>query len=248
MKVIKPQKLGLLRRTFEHNRQPYLVTTVLAFFDFESRALLPEVGLWKLAADELAKDAALDLGMPKAHPELVMTAKGYAPDGVPCRAFNVRAQMGAIDKTLYVFGDRQWSWGVPSDRQLITEMALTWENAFGGPDYRLNPVGKGASAPKERARRISFPTSRIRSGSSCCPSTGRLPPDLAATNSKWPQRFDKLGTYGRVSLPNHPTLVSARHGGRSGPSRAHRLRREEEHDPPRPQRARHGAAAREGGR
>jgi Protein of unknown function (DUF3540) len=36
--------------------------------------------------------------------------------------------------------------------------------------------------------------------------------------------------------------------GRSGPRRAHRLRREEEHDPPRPQRARHGAAAGEGGR
>jgi hypothetical protein len=79
---------------FEHNRQPCLVATVLAFVGFDSRALLLEVALWKLAGAELGKDAALGLGMPKARPELVMTAKAHAPGGVASPSFSVREQMG----------------------------------------------------------------------------------------------------------------------------------------------------------
>jgi uncharacterized protein YjbI with pentapeptide repeats len=195
MKVIKPQKLGLLTRTFEHNRQPYLVTTVLAFFGFDSRVLLPEVALWKLAAAELGKDAPLDVGMPKARPELVMTAKGYAPDGVPCPLFAVRAQIGTIDKTLYVIGDRYWSWGAPSDPRPITEMALTWANAFGGPGYRLNPLGKGVAPLKGEGALHPLPNVEDPKRLVTMPGDRPPPAGFGAYDFLWPQRADKLGTY-----------------------------------------------------
>jgi hypothetical protein len=63
MKVIKPQRLGLLTRPFEVADGCRLSVGLLAFVGFDApRALLSEVGLWKFAAQELG-ETPLDPGM-----------------------------------------------------------------------------------------------------------------------------------------------------------------------------------------
>lgn len=195
MKVIKPQKLSFLSRTFEHDRQPYLVTTVLAFFPLDARTLLPEVALWKFAAAELGKDAALDLGMPKARAELLVTGKAYSSGRQPRPAFTVRARIGTIDKTLYVVGDRHWKYRVASDPAPITEMALNWTNAFGGPGYALNPLGRGFAAPDEKDALHFLPNIEDPKSPLTSPRDRPPPAGFGAYDFMWPQRYAKLGTY-----------------------------------------------------
>jgi uncharacterized protein YjbI with pentapeptide repeats len=200
MKVIKPQKLGLLTRTFEHKQQPYLVTTILAFFPLHARALLPEVALWKTMATELGKDAALDLGMPKARPELLITGKAFSPGGQPRPAFSVRARIGAIDKTLYIVGDRHWKYRIASDPAPLTELPLTYANAFGGAGYALNPAGKGFNAPEERDALHLLPNIEDPKNLISSPRDRPAPAGFGPYDFMWPQRYDKLGTYDQAWL------------------------------------------------
>src|SRR3954466_14881933 len=107
MKVIKPQKLGLLCRAFEHKRDSYLSVSVLVFFPLDApRSLLPEVAMWKVAAQELGKDVMLDGCMPKARSEILVAGKACAPGATPRSAVPVRVKVGAIEKLLLAVGDR----------------------------------------------------------------------------------------------------------------------------------------------
>lgn len=195
MKVIKPLRLGVLYRVVEHRRQLVLSVGVLACFPFASPAdLLGEAGMWKLVAAELG-GAPLDAGMPKAMREVLVTGSAFAPGKTPCPACRVRVQVGPIDKALDVFGDRHWLVGAPSDPAPFLEMPVTYQNAFGGQGYNLNPIGKGFTPPEERGAphplpNIEDPRSPIRAPGDRPPPAGFGPYD-----PMWPQRQAAAGTY-----------------------------------------------------
>ena len=124
MKVIKPQRLSVLARTFEHEGAFHFAVSVLAFFPFERPSqLLSEVAMWKFLPTELGKDAALDLGMPKSRAEVLLTAKAYPAGGKPQAACPVRLRLGKVDKSLYAVGDRFWKGGMPSTPRPFTASA-----------------------------------------------------------------------------------------------------------------------------
>lgn len=198
MKTIKPMKLGVLTRTFELDRKHYFVPTVLAYCDLgPERCLLPEVELWQLAASEIGKDAVLDECMPKQKGELLVHGRCFTAGGVPRPAASVRVKVGAIDKTLYVIGNRTWRRdGVPGDPEPFTEMPIHWSRAFGGEGYPLNPVGVGLAKVKEngqeihRLPNIEWPGRLIQSKSDRPAPAGFGPFDVT-----WAQRWPKMGTY-----------------------------------------------------
>lgn len=195
MKTIKPQKLGLLTRTFEEGGASYLVVTALALFPFdEPSRLLLETSLWKLAAKELG-ETPLDLLMPKQRGELLVTGKGY-PRGGPRGACSVRVTLGAIDKTLWVVGPRRWKMGAPTEPEPFTGMPITWENAFGGPGFAENPVGKGiASVKGEKGDYQPLPNIEDPKHLLHAPSDRPTAVGFGAYDLTWPQRSSKLGTY-----------------------------------------------------
>src|ERR1700733_12516514 len=132
MKTIKPQRLGVLSKTFEAGSACYFTVSALAFFSFEPTSpLLPEVELWKLAAAELPQ-GIVDLGMPKPRGEVLVTGSAFPPGRAQAVAA-ARVTIGTVDKTLYVVGDRSWKDGVASDPAPFAEMPLTYDRAFGGP-------------------------------------------------------------------------------------------------------------------
>lgn len=196
MKTIKPQKLGLLHRTFEDGGDCYLTVTILAFFSFgPPAALLSEIDLWKFTATELGKDGVLDIGMPKPRAELLLSARAY-PRGGPAPACAVRARLGAVDKTLYVIGDRFWRRGVPTDPEPFTEMPIVWERAFGGPGFAPNPVGKGVRPIETDAGEVHpLPNIELPSARVVSPGDRPAPAGFGAIDLMWPQRFAKIGTY-----------------------------------------------------
>jgi uncharacterized protein YjbI with pentapeptide repeats len=197
MKTIKPQKLGLLHRTFEDEGTCFFVVTVLACFSFGATpTLYNEVDLWKLVAAELGQNVPLDLAMPKRRGEVLLSAKAYARERVPIPARRVRVKLGAVDKTLWVAGDRRWTRSGTTEPEPFVEMPITWDRAFGGAGFASNPSGKGAAPISIDGvevwplPNIEDPRRLVRSPDDRPSPAGFGPLDLTA-----PERWSKIGTY-----------------------------------------------------
>jgi uncharacterized protein YjbI with pentapeptide repeats len=207
MKTIKPLNQSLLYKTFESNRSFYLCTAIISFFSFDSSSLLSEPDLWKFAGSELGKDATLDMCMPKPKGEVLVVGKCFTPEAKPVPAYEVYLKAGPIDKTLYVFGDRFWERkaGVLktiSDPLPFTEMAISYENAFGGPDYKKNPLGKGHAPVKSDTGETVHPLPNIEDPKDLVDSPNKKPDPagFGPIDLTWPQRMEKAGTYNQKWL------------------------------------------------
>jgi uncharacterized protein YjbI with pentapeptide repeats len=203
MKVFKPLAQGLLFKVFEEARKCYLSVAILSFFPFEvSSGLLSEIDLWKFSASELGKHAMLDMCMPKPKGEVLVVGRCFAAGGKPVPASKVSLRVGPIDKTLHVFGDRFWKrkgsvLKTITDPIPFTEMNVSYENAFGGPDYKKNPLGKGHAPIKMDAEEKTHPLPNIENPRDLIDSLNKKPDPagFAPFDLIWPQRFEKVGTY-----------------------------------------------------
>lgn len=151
MKVIKPLKLAVLHRTYENDSVYRFVPTFFICFPFDAADVaLQEVHMWKVAAEALGAQGALDECMPKVHSEVLVSGKAYPPGGEPQPACRVglrfeRDDRRLIDKELYVVGDRHWDRGKATEPIPFREMPVDWVHAFGGEGFADNPIGKGAA-------------------------------------------------------------------------------------------------------
>ena len=211
MKVIKPFNQSLLYKVFEKEKKCHLSVTILSFFPFEAtQGLLSEIDLWKFAGSELGKDAVLDMGMPKPRGEVLAVGTCFAPGGKPVPAYEVCLQIGPIDKTLYVYGDRFWKRKARIVKTIIdplpfTEMAMSYQNAFGGPGYKKNPLGKGHAPVKTGKGETHHPLPNIEDPQDLIDSPKKKPDPagFAPIDLTWPQRLDKAGTYDERWLREH---------------------------------------------
>ena len=109
MKIIKPQRLSLLTRTYEYEGKFYLAANIMAFFSFaQPERFLSEQSMWKFVAEALGKDAVLDMGLPKQRGEFLIHGKCFAPKGQNVTQAAVRAKVAGLEKSLVVTGNRVW--------------------------------------------------------------------------------------------------------------------------------------------
>jgi len=209
MKIVKPQKLGVLTRTFERQGESFFVVSPLVFFSLGPEpSVHAEADMWKLLGPELG-DQVLDLSMPKVQGEVLAWAKAYPPGGAKATSV-ARLQLGSIDKTLYVIGDRVWKDGVPSDPVPFDEMPLTYARAFGGKGFGGNPLGLGHSSSATGGicplPNVEDPRHLIRSQRDRPAPASFAPQDLT-----WPDRRGLLGTYDEKWLkecyPGYPNDI-----------------------------------------
>lgn len=201
MKTIKPFRLGLLTRPYRWQRRDMLGVSVFALVDIaQTPTLLMDQELWKLAGAEAG--GLLDLATPKLCPEVLVSGHAYPHDPASPGACAVRLKVGAIDKSLLVFGDRYWLDGKATAPQPFERMRLDWSRAYGGPASAENPLGIGAQEEDingVRVRRlpnIEHPQERIAS-----PSQRVAPAGFTALPMDWPQRAALLGRqYGQQWL------------------------------------------------
>ena len=144
MRTVKPQRLGVLLRTFENDRKHYVSVGILAYFAFDQpNRLLHEVNMYKALGPLFEEGLVLDECMPKAEPEVLLDGDAFPPGGQPAGACKVRVTMAGVDKTLYVVGDRHWTLSGPSDPVPFERMPVSWARAFGGEGFDRNPSGRG---------------------------------------------------------------------------------------------------------
>jgi uncharacterized protein YjbI with pentapeptide repeats len=149
---------------------------------------------------------ASDFAHFKPRADVLLVGTCHVPDGTPTKACRVGMTVGERRKTLAVVGDRFWVKDRdsvrPTQPRPFTTMALTYENAFGGPDYGANPLGKGLEPRRlDEGKRVwALPNiedlERLISAPSDRPQTAGFGP-LAQT---WAQRCARMGTYDEAWL------------------------------------------------
>ena len=146
MKVIKPNRLSCLFRPYRYLNNDYFAVTAYVLLDFSSGfSIGTEQDLWTLFKEESVLNfgaEALDFGVPKGKPEIILNAYGYGKYGIDGRTA-VSISVNNVRKDLWVTGDRYWSDGKPSKAIPFERIAINWANAYGGPGFEENPVGKG---------------------------------------------------------------------------------------------------------
>lgn len=197
MRVIKPLRLSVLQRVLTMSGQHQLAVGLLAYFPFAApEVVLPESSLWKQATKSLGKDCVFDEAVPKTRAEFLVFGKAYCPGGVARPAFAARCQVGPVDKSLYVAGNRRWKASGPTEPEPIAEMDLVWEKAFGGEGYAPNPVGIGFRSTEEGGKPVHLlPNLELPSALVTSPDSRPEPAGFGRLDPTWPPRSTKLGTY-----------------------------------------------------
>lgn len=203
MIYIKDDPLAVLTRTFTAAKQDILVVSVLAGFSLGAPDnLFDEDHLWELASEALDRSQVLDQGMPKPGGEVLIAGKCFAPKNKTVSAEQASFRVGAVRKSVYIFGPRRWETPlylvkVISKPEPFTQMDITWNNALGGPDFDRNPQGKGLSEviSPEGDKYVPLPNiedpGHLISSSSDKPD----PAGFGPLGLDWPSRLRRLGTF-----------------------------------------------------
>lgn len=148
MKVIKPLTLGTLFRTYRFRQENRLSVIALGFFTLgqSCERFLVENLQWARIVPVLPAGQPLDHVLPKMHSEAMLFGEAYAPGGHAVTAMKVRMQVGKIDKSLRVIGERAWRytpWPLLcfDDPKPFVKMPIDYTRAFGGAGFAANPVG-----------------------------------------------------------------------------------------------------------
>ncbi len=205
MKTIKQENLSVLSRTYVYKRGHLLLVAAFAGFHFSCpEKLIDEGDIWAAGEASLGENDYLDQGFPRLSGEVILHARCYTPEGKSMQACPVSFRLGSIKKELYVFGDRHWNrtagvyTGI-SDPVPFTSMDITWENAFGGEGYKLNPRGKGAIEIKDSAGHSYLPLPNIEDPRDLVCAAGKkykpISFDYIGPERTASEEIDKLGTY-----------------------------------------------------
>lgn len=149
---------------------------------------------------------APDLVASKPTTDIVINGTAYAPGGRPSKDFTVSAQVGPVQKTLRVRGDRWWVRGplgvAPSLSEPVTTVPIVYERAYGGydqtdpdPKHQVldtrNPVGHGVAAKPQHLIDQPVPNFEYTAGS--LDAAG--PAGFGVIDSYWSPRREMTGTY-----------------------------------------------------
>lgn len=150
MALFKSEKLAYSQIVLQYQGRYYAVISAALGFSLRNPAeLLTEqdlLALWNATMGEFP----LDEGYIKPKAEVMLI--GTAPAPPKQDHYQITLQMAEIDKSLLVFAPRKWS-PAPLGQFIIQwenlapkPVAFTWQNAYGGEEFIMNPAGTGFTA------------------------------------------------------------------------------------------------------
>jgi uncharacterized protein YjbI with pentapeptide repeats len=128
-----------------------------------------------------------DFADKKLRAEVLLRGTYHAPRGRPVREGDAAITVGKLHKRVRVVGPRVWvNDTLASDPLELVTMPLTWQNAYGGPGFVANPVGKG-HASKE------LPTVEAMGAPVRARGDGNVAMTFLPVSPMWPARAAKIG-------------------------------------------------------
>lgn len=191
-----------------------LYIIVKAVFNIGPKWTLADEQLPPLAEDEYWGDdpttssikKASDFHIGKPASDIILIGHAQAADGRAVTQMDVACNVGAVSKTLRVFGEREWRDGEISSPQPFDRMPLVFERAFGGvhrdgdcviDSEDRNPVGCGFAGERKAAQLNGEPLPNIEDPESLMRSQGDrpVPAGFGIIAPTWLPRKSYAGTY-----------------------------------------------------
>lgn len=181
-------QLATNQRTLEQNRVFHWVVSTSLFVRLSNGKVEFMHDCISDIMDCMGEVPMLDMGMPKPHAEWLINGSFYSSNGESCIAGQARAQVAQSQKSLNVFGDRQWTAGLPSKPSSFISMPLDYQRAFGGNELLSNPTGIGF-------KQSDLPN--IESSKDVITDNHKpyLPAGFSPLDPSWPQRSQFQGSY-----------------------------------------------------
>lgn len=201
MNIVKSLHASLLHSTHTYMGRHYFTVSVLWGFRLDSGEPVLEQDLWTAIGNMIGRNELFDAGRPKLNAEFLVHGSFFSPNGEPVKGGRVAVSLGDIHKELAVFGDRQWVKGLGATITIkgpvpMTTMPVSFANAFGGPEDKRNPAGKGMTPVKTEdgtihpLPNIEYPDKLIGS-----PGDRPSPAGFGRVDVMWEPRSSRSGTY-----------------------------------------------------
>jgi len=205
MKTVKPFRLGVLTRPYRWKGRDALGVAVMGLVSLEDRPLLmADQELWQMMASEIDPGGVLDMGVPKATPEMLVSGHCYTAHQKDKTAAAVRVRVGGLEKTLTVFGDRYWLNGRVTPAQPFDAMRVDWSHAYGGERVAENPLGIGSADEIVNGLKVRrLPNVEMPGKGAVAPDRPAMMAGFGALMPHWPQRMALVGrNFGDAWLQN----------------------------------------------
>lgn len=213
MRLLKPSILGCLHRTVPLVTGNQFVVKPILFFDItQPDRIISEKDGWSKLSQALPQNQAVDEVMPKPSSEILFAGKAHQPANVASGSCVVNISVGGFTKTLSVTGNRSWRrrfWQHKASRPTpFLSMPITWENAFGYPKSKENPVGTGTkSIGYQGETNIGLPN--IEYPDDLLDKFGKniSPAGYGPIQASWSPRVEHIGTFDQDYIDSHfPSL------------------------------------------
>lgn len=197
MRITKPLTLGALYRAFSLGGEHYFAVAGLHAFDLLSGVTVLEQHLWQEIMKNLGQEQAFDLCLPKPRAEWLLAGACHAPVGQTINGGSVEVAVANRAKVLAVQGDRYWTAGGVSEVTPFASMPLDWPYAYGGPEHKANPLGRGmAETPDDQGQprrwlpNVEYPDQLVTSE-----KDQPRPAGMGRIEVHWEPRIQRAGTY-----------------------------------------------------
>lgn len=146
-----------------------------------------------------------DYHLGKVSTDIIMIGNAFSPNGQPVTQLDVNLRVSQCEKTIRVFGDRQWNNGVISHAAPFQSMPMVYERAYGGvhqsengfDSEKCNPVGLGFVGKRNRSELNGFPLPNLEDPLHLISSQRDTPKPVCfgANAGHWNPRASYAGTY-----------------------------------------------------
>lgn len=188
-------QLNCNQRTFEQNKAFHWVASASMFIRLDSGKVELIHDCISDVMESMGEIPMLDMGMPKPMAEWLVNGNFYSPNQAPCIAGEAKAQIAELNKSLNIFGDRQWTAGIPSKPLPFMVKPLEYQFAFGG-ELASNPSGIGF-------KQDQLPNIEDSNHSITDKHKQYLPAGFSPLDPSWPQRSQYQGTYDQAYMEKY---------------------------------------------
>ncbi|KLU21460.1 hypothetical protein EOS_35895, partial [Caballeronia mineralivorans PML1(12)] len=159
MKITKPDDVLILLNQVAVSGQLHTCVTI-GYVAEAGGTLLTEQQAWGALLAQFG-DTPFDAGLKKARGTFAVAGSAFAPRGTRVPALEVRVRMGALEKSLHLYGDRRWEFGPLGWRQSepapFATLPVDPMHAFGGDGWLENPAGRGYCSDPSAADGMLLP-------------------------------------------------------------------------------------------
>ena len=166
---------------------------VIALPMHQAGILMAEPDMWQQLSPHLGAQGCIDLGLPKASGEWLLSGASHAPQQQALSSWDCEVVIGSSQKTLRIHGPRTYAEDRLTPGRPVKQVDVSWSSAWGGIDIAENRQGCGARQENGEVvvPSVEYPQHAWRNPDEKSKPAGVLPLD-----TQHPIRQQHIGTYG----------------------------------------------------